>query len=157
MSHALKSVRECERMNLHTPKWAPTLGVGIPMDSQIFREKFQGLKPFDWEIFYIIRKILELRCLTWVCMTHLDTSNTNYGQKKGWESNCQLTPNHKKSRITPISLCAGGVLHTLESSQQRLQLCVRPYLNQRFAHKVMGPQSCESPNFGNFGTPTWDS
>ncbi len=20
----------------------------------------------------------------------------------------------------------------------------------------MGPQSCKSPNFGNFGTPTWD-
>jgi hypothetical protein len=35
-SHALKSVRECEGINLHTPKWAHTLGVGIPTDSQIF-------------------------------------------------------------------------------------------------------------------------
>ncbi len=26
----------------------------------------------------------------WACMTHLDTSNTSYGQKKGWESNCQF-------------------------------------------------------------------
>jgi hypothetical protein len=23
-------------------------------------------------------------------MTHLDASNTSYGQKKGWESNCQF-------------------------------------------------------------------
>jgi hypothetical protein len=33
----------------------------------------------------------------------------------------------------------------------------KPHLNQRFAHKVMGPQSRRSPNFGNFGTPTWES
>jgi hypothetical protein len=32
------SVGECEGMNPHTPKWTPTLGVGIPMDSQIFKE-----------------------------------------------------------------------------------------------------------------------
>jgi hypothetical protein len=29
-------------------------------------------------------------------------------------------------------------------------------LNLRFAREVMDPQSCESPNFGNFGTPTWE-
>jgi len=36
----------------------------------------------------------------------------------------------------------------LESSQQGLQLFFRPHLNRRYAHKVMGPQSCKSPNFG---------
>jgi hypothetical protein len=25
-------------MNLHTPKWTPTLGVGVLMDSRIFKE-----------------------------------------------------------------------------------------------------------------------
>jgi hypothetical protein len=44
-SHAPKNVGKCEGMNLHTPKWAPTLGVGVPMDSQIFREQWQGSKP----------------------------------------------------------------------------------------------------------------
>ncbi len=29
--------KECEGMNPHTPKWASTLGVGVLMDSQIFR------------------------------------------------------------------------------------------------------------------------
>jgi len=28
----------CEGMNPHTPKWVPTLGVGVPMESQIFIE-----------------------------------------------------------------------------------------------------------------------
>jgi hypothetical protein len=45
----------------------------------------------------------------------------------------------------------------LESSWQGLQLCFRPHLNQRSASEVMGPQSHGSPNFGNFGTPTWES
>jgi len=40
----------------------------------------------------------------------------------------------------------------LKSFQWGLQLFFRPHLNQRSTHKVMGPQSCESPNFGNFET-----
>jgi len=39
-SHAPKSVGEYEGMNPHTFKWAPTLGVGVSVDSQIFKEKF---------------------------------------------------------------------------------------------------------------------
>ncbi len=43
--HAFENVKECEGMNLHTPKWAPTLGVRVSMDSWIFRERLQGSKP----------------------------------------------------------------------------------------------------------------
>jgi hypothetical protein len=32
--HAFRSVGKCEGMNPHTPKWAPTLGIGLPMNSQ---------------------------------------------------------------------------------------------------------------------------
>jgi hypothetical protein len=35
--HAPGSVGKCERMNTHTPKWVPTWGVWISMDSQIFK------------------------------------------------------------------------------------------------------------------------
>jgi hypothetical protein len=35
----------CEGMNLHTPKGASTLGIGVPVDSQIFREQLKGSKP----------------------------------------------------------------------------------------------------------------
>jgi hypothetical protein len=45
----------------------------------------------------------------------------------------------------------------LKISWQGLQLCFRPHFNQRSAHKVMGPQSCESPSCENFETPTWES
>jgi len=33
------------------------------------------------------------------------------------------------------------------------KLFFKPYLNRRFAPKIMGPQSCGNPNFGNFGSP----
>jgi hypothetical protein len=43
--HALGSVGKCEGMNRHTPKCAPTLGIKIPMDSWIFKERLQRSKP----------------------------------------------------------------------------------------------------------------
>jgi hypothetical protein len=55
-SYTLGSVGECERMNPHTSKWAPIVGIGVPMDSWIFREQLQGSKPialrsslYHWE------------------------------------------------------------------------------------------------------------
>ncbi len=38
----LESVREYEGVNPHTPKATPTLGDGVPVDSQNFREQSQG-------------------------------------------------------------------------------------------------------------------
>jgi hypothetical protein len=42
--HAPESVGECEGMNPHTPKGVSTLGVGIPMDSRIFKRQLQVSK-----------------------------------------------------------------------------------------------------------------
>jgi len=36
-SHAPRSAKKCEGMNLHTPKWIPILGVGVLINFQIFR------------------------------------------------------------------------------------------------------------------------
>jgi hypothetical protein len=51
---------------------------------------FKGQNRMDWGIPYTIGKLLELKCLKWARMTHLDIWNTSYGQKKGQESNCQF-------------------------------------------------------------------
>jgi hypothetical protein len=37
-------VKECEGVNIHTPKATPTLGDGVSEDSQNFKEKFRGSK-----------------------------------------------------------------------------------------------------------------
>jgi hypothetical protein len=42
-------VRESVRMNTHTPKWTLILGVRIPVDFWIFRERFQRSKPISFK------------------------------------------------------------------------------------------------------------
>jgi len=39
MPHAPRNAKECEGIGLHTPKGTPTLGVGVPVDFQMFRER----------------------------------------------------------------------------------------------------------------------
>jgi hypothetical protein len=51
---------------------------------------YRGQNSFGWDVLYIIEKLLELKCLKWACMTHLDTWKISYEQKKGWESNWQF-------------------------------------------------------------------
>jgi hypothetical protein len=86
--HVLGSAKECEGMNLHTPKWIPILGVREPQWTPEFSEGYcRGQNPLDWDILYIIEKLLKRRCLKWARMTHLDIWNTSYGQMKGRKSN----------------------------------------------------------------------
>jgi hypothetical protein len=37
--------RKCEGMNPHTPKGVSTLGIRVPVDSQMFKEQLKGSKP----------------------------------------------------------------------------------------------------------------
>jgi len=81
-SHALRSVGECEGMNPHTPKWAFTLGVGILMDFQTFRDQLQGSKPIGLRSSLYHWKALE----TLSKMNSHDPFghfNHKYSQKKG--------------------------------------------------------------------------
>jgi hypothetical protein len=55
-----------------SPKW-------IPRSSE---HDCKGQNPLVWRFFYIIGKLLKLRCLKWARFTHLDIWNTSYGQKK---------------------------------------------------------------------------
>jgi hypothetical protein len=58
----------------------------------------------DWNVTYIIGKLLEPKCLKWDFMTHLDTWNTSYGKKKGQESNWQFDSRPLKIENRPDSL-----------------------------------------------------
>jgi hypothetical protein len=44
---------------------------------------------------------LKLRCVKWACISHLDIWNTNYGQKKGRQSNWQCDSRPLKVRNWP--------------------------------------------------------
>ncbi len=71
-SHIRRSVRKCEGVNLHTPKVTFTLGDGVPVNSQNFRERFQGQNLMACGVLYIIGKLVKLICLKWVRIAHLD-------------------------------------------------------------------------------------
>jgi len=77
---------ECEGMNQHIPKWTIILGVGILMESWIFKEIFLGLKFIGSNSSLYHQKDPETR----IYMTHLSTVSISYGQKKGRESKCQF-------------------------------------------------------------------
>jgi hypothetical protein len=68
-----------------------------------------------------------------------------------------LTFDHLKSGINPISLRAGGVPHSIGKILMRGTTFLKLHLDWRFAHKIMGLQNGGSLDFGNFGTPTWES
>ncbi len=51
--HAPKNVGKCEGMNPHTPKWAPTLEVGVPMDPKSSKSDCRGQNSLDWRVPYI--------------------------------------------------------------------------------------------------------
>jgi hypothetical protein len=53
-------------------------------------------------VIYIIKKILERRCLKCARIVHLDIWNTSYGQKKGRESNCQFNSQPQKVGNRPL-------------------------------------------------------
>jgi hypothetical protein len=44
MSHAPGSAKECERIDPHTPKGTPPLGIRVSVDSRIFKGRVQGPK-----------------------------------------------------------------------------------------------------------------
>jgi hypothetical protein len=50
----------------------------------------KGKNTSPWCVLYTVEKVLKCRCPKWPRMSHLDIYSPSYGQKKGWESNCQV-------------------------------------------------------------------
>jgi len=59
MPHAPGNVRECEGIDFHTPKGTPILGVGVPVDSWMFKERLHGLKLNGLKIYLYQWKAIE--------------------------------------------------------------------------------------------------
>ncbi len=57
--YALGSARECWGIDLHIPKGIPTLGVGVPVDFQMFKERLQRSNPNGLKFFLYHWKDIE--------------------------------------------------------------------------------------------------
>jgi hypothetical protein len=93
-----KNVRE---WTLTFPRELPLWELESRWTPKSSKSNYRSQNPMDWGIPYIIRNLLEIKCLKWVRMTHLETSNTRYGQKKGQESNRQFDSRPLKVRNCP--------------------------------------------------------
>jgi len=89
-------------------EWTLTLPNELPLwkleswwTPEFSKSNCRGQNPSDGRVLFIIGKLLELRCLKWARITHLDTSHTNYNQKKGHESNWQFDSQPLKVRNHP--------------------------------------------------------
>jgi hypothetical protein len=83
----LESVRE---WTLTLPRQLPLWEMESRWTSKTPESNCRGQISMDCGVIYIIRKLLERRCLKWALLAHLNIWNTSYGQKKGRESNCQF-------------------------------------------------------------------
>ncbi len=85
--------QECEKVwgNEHShPKGVPLWELECGWTLEFSEGNCKSQNSMDWKVFYIIGKLLERKYLKQVHIIHLDIWNTSYGQKKGWESNCQF-------------------------------------------------------------------
>jgi hypothetical protein len=100
-SREVENVGECERMTLTLPSELPFWELESPWTPKSSESNCRGQNPLDWGVPYIIGKLLEIKCLKWACITHLDIWNTSYGQKKGWKSNWQFNSRPLKVKNWP--------------------------------------------------------
>jgi hypothetical protein len=142
-------------------EWTPTFSLW-ELESQqspkSSKNECRGQNSLNSKVHSTIGIFLERRCLKWALMTHLGSYNISYGQKKGWESNCQFDSRPLKVRNHPDFLaCRWRATYHWKALDEGLQLCFIPHINQRSKHKIMGLQSLKSHNFENFTIPTWES
>jgi hypothetical protein len=86
-------------------------------------------------------------------MTHLDTSNTSYGQKKGRESNWQFDSRPLKVRNCPNFLaCRWHATYHWKALNEGYNFVLDVISIGGLHTNFMGPQSYGNLSCGNFGT-----
>ncbi len=130
-------------------------GNGSPHGFSNFqRANCNGQNPLDWDVPYIIENFLEVRCLKWARMTHLDTEHTSYGQKKGWESNWQFDSHPLKVENSPDFLaCRWRATYRWKDLDERYNFAL-DLISIRGVHtKIWVPKIAEVLTFGILGFP----
>jgi hypothetical protein len=116
-------------MNPHIPNGLPFWELKSWWTPKFLEGDFKSQNSLVWKVLYTIGIFLKCKCLKWASMTHLNTYNTSYGQKKGRESKCQF--DFRPLKIKNCLNVLGGLFK-----------------------KLKGLQSGTSPNFKNLETPT---
>jgi hypothetical protein len=146
-------VKENVREYLHTFKWTPILGVVVPMDSWILKYRM-GQTHWVQKFFISLKNSWNINVFKMGSHDSFGWLKHKLWPKEGSGVKLPIWLPTIKSQESPWLPCVQVACHiSLERSPQRLQFCFKLHFDRRFSHKVMGPQSCKSPNFGNMGLP----
>jgi hypothetical protein len=101
----------------HTPKSGNLESFGTPKNLEL---DCKGQNTSHWYVIYIVGKVLQCRCPKWPCISHSNICNTNYGRKKGRESNWQFDsqPLKVKNRPDP-GVCRWSATHHWKALEER--------------------------------------
>jgi hypothetical protein len=83
------------------------------VDSQNFRDRFEGSNSMDCSVLYIIGKLLERRCLNGLALLIWTSETQVMAKRRAGSQTASLTPDQKKSGIDPIYLPTDDVPHTV--------------------------------------------
>ncbi len=144
----LESVRE----------WTPTLPLW-ELESwwtlESSKSNYRGQNPFHQKIPYIIRNLLECKFLKWARMTHLNISNTSYGQKKGRKSNWQFDSHPLKVKDCPNFLvCRWCVTYHWKALDEGYNFSLDLMSMGDLRTKLWAPKVLGVPTLGILGLPS---
>jgi len=97
---------------------------------------------------------LEHRCLNWAHITHSDTSNISYGQKKGWELNCQFDSWPLKVENRPNFLvCRWHATYRWKALDESYNFSLEHISIWGLHPKLWAPKVAKVPTLGISGLP----
>jgi len=147
--HAPGSVGECEEWTSTLPSELPLWELESQWTPESSKNNCKGQNSLDWKFPYIIGKILKLKCLKWACMTHLDISNTSYGQKKGWKWKWQFDSQPLKFGNRPYFLvCRWRVTYYWKALDEGYNFALDLISIRGFRKKLWGPKVIGIPIVG---------
>jgi hypothetical protein len=109
-------LKECED-ETHTPKMGTWESFGTPETSEF---DCRGQNTSHWGVLYIIEKLSKCKCRKWARMGHLNIYSTNYGKKKGRESNWQFNSRPLKVGNWPDpGACRWSAIHHWKALKEK--------------------------------------
>jgi hypothetical protein len=146
-------------------EWTLTLPRQLPLwemesrwTSKTSKSYFRGPNSMSCDVLYIIRKLLERRCLKCARIAPLDIWNTSYDQKKGQESNCQFDSRPEKVGNRPNLLgCRGCATYRWKALDKSYNfaldhISIRGLLAKLWGSKVVGVPASAISGL-SFGSP----
>ncbi len=136
------------------PNEFPLWKLESPWTPEFSKSDYKGQNSLDWTISYIIGNLLEYRCLNGLEWFIWTLKKHKLWPKEGLEIKLTIWFPTTKSREVPSFPCMQVLCYKpSKRSWQGLQLCFKPHLNQRFAHKVMHPKVMGVTVVGILGLP----